>query len=361
MRIAFYAPLKSPRHSIPSGDRLMARLLMEALGLAGHTVDLVSEFRSFQANPDTGSYALLKAEGEAEIARINARWIAEGVPDLWFSYHPYYKAPDLIGPRLSARFGIRYVTAEASWSPRRFVGSWAAAQDYVLAALRQASLNICFTRRDRDGLQQMASTYRLAMLPPFIDTGKFGAPAAGNDTPRLLSVAMMRSGDKFESYRLLGEALRRCVDLPWTYTIVGDGPMRGAVEAAMSDLPAERLTWLGERPQDEIPSILAGGDLLVWPGFGEAYGLAYLEAQAAGVPVVAQDTAGVPEVVHDGTSGLLTPVDDAAAYAAAVRRLLLDARLRRELGGKARAFVFEERSLPRAASTLNALLSRFDT
>lgn len=361
MRIAFYAPLKSPRHVVPSGDRLMARLLMEALALAGHTVDLVSEFRSFQADPDDAGYAALKSEGEAEITRINARWLADGRPDLWFTYHPYYKAPDLLGPRLSARFAIPYVTAEASWSPRRFVGSWAAAQDYVLASLRQASLNICFTRRDRDGLHQLASTYRLAMLPPFIDTRKFGPPANGSDPPRLVSVAMMRSGDKLDSYRLLGEALAQCVDLPWTLAIVGDGPMRGAVEAAMTDLPPGRVTFLGERPQDDVPAILAESDLLVWPGFGEAYGLAYLEAQAAGLPVVAQDTAGVPEVVRDGTSGLLTPLDDVTAYAAAIRRLLADHVLRRELGRKARAFVFEERSLDRAALTLNALLSRFET
>jgi glycosyltransferase involved in cell wall biosynthesis len=361
MRIAFYAPMKSPRHAVPSGDRLMARLLMEALGLAGHAVDLVSEFRSFQADPDDAGYAALKAQGEAEIVRIDARWRREGVPQLWFTYHPYYKAPDLLGPRLSARFTIPYVTAEASWSPRRFVGSWAATQDHVLAALRQAALNICFTRRDRDGLRQMASTYRLAMLPPFIDTRAFGPPAGGNDPPRLVSVAMMRSGDKLESYRLLGEALLQCTDLPWTLSIVGDGPMRGAVEAAMAALPAGRVAFLGERPPDEVPSILAGADLLVWPGFGEAYGLAYLEAQAAGLPVVAQATAGVPEVVREGTSGLLTPLDDVPAYAAAVRRLLAEPALRRELGGNARAFVFEERSLERAAATLNALLSRFET
>jgi glycosyltransferase involved in cell wall biosynthesis len=136
--------------------------------------------------------------------------------------------------------------------------------------------------------------------------------------------------------------------------------MRGAVEAAMAGLPSDRVRFLGERPQDEVPSILAASDLLVWPGFGEAYGLAYLEAQAAGIPVVAQDTAGVPEVVRDGTSGILTPLDDVDAYAAAVRRLLVNRDLRLALGRKARAFVFEERSLDRAALTLNALISRFE-
>ena len=64
--------------------------------------------------------------------------------------------------------------------------------------------------------------------------------------------------------------------------------------------------------------------------------------------------------MHEGTSGLLTPLDDVPAYAAAVRRLIGEPALRRELGSKARTFVREERSLERAASTLNALLSRFE-
>jgi len=359
MRIAFYAPLKSPDHPVPSGDRLMARLLIEALRRAGHTVDLVSEFRSFQADPDEAGYVRLKHESEAEIARIAAEWKTDGPPALWFCYHPYYKAPDLIGPRLTARFGLFYVTAEASWSPRRFVGSWAAAQDYVLAALRQASLNICLTHRDRAGLQQMASTYRLAMLPPFIDTAPFGVPGDGNVPPRLITVAMMRPGDKLDSYRMLGRALRNCSDLPWTLTVVGDGPAAGEVRDALAGL-GDRVDFRGERAPGEVPVLLGASDLFVWPGINEAFGMAFLEAQAAGLPVVAQDQAGVSEVVRDGVSGILTRPDDPEDLAGAVRALLTDPDRRRALAASARCFVHTERSLDRAAATLRALLSRFE-
>lgn len=359
MRIAFYAPLKSPEHPVPSGDRLMARLLIEALRRAGHTVDLVSEFRSFQADPDEAGYARLKHESEAEITRIADEWEAGGRPALWFCYHPYYKAPDLIGPRLTARYGMFYVTAEASWSPRRFVGSWAAAQDYVLAALRQASLNICLTRRDRDGLRQMASTYRLAMLPPFIDTAPFGPPGNGNAPPRLVTVAMMRPGDKLDSYRMLGKALGDCLDLPWTLTVIGDGPAAGEVREALAGL-GDRAAFIGEREPGEIPALLSASDLFVWPGINEAFGMAFLEAQAAGLPVVAQDQAGVSEVVRDGVSGLLARPDDPRDFARSVRRLLTDADHRRALAATARCFVHTERSLDRAAATLRAQLSRFE-
>ena len=73
MRVAFYAPLKSPNHPVPSGDRQMARLLMKGLECAGHTIEVASELRSFSAEPLTDHYAVKMAEAEAEIARYHAR------------------------------------------------------------------------------------------------------------------------------------------------------------------------------------------------------------------------------------------------------------------------------------------------
>src|SRR5919109_3578086 len=113
MRIAFYAPLKSPNHPIPSGDRQMARMLVAALTWSGHEVEIISELRSFSAEPVAGAHGETRQAAEAEIARISGLWSEGAAPDLWFCYHPYYKAPDFIGPTLARRFGLRYVTAEA--------------------------------------------------------------------------------------------------------------------------------------------------------------------------------------------------------------------------------------------------------
>ena len=101
MRIAFYAPLKSPTHGTPSGDRRVARLLMDALQLAGHRVELVSDFSSFEGDGDAMRQAELRAQG-AELGRVlTNRWQAGSAterPELWFTYHLYYKAPDWLGP-----------------------------------------------------------------------------------------------------------------------------------------------------------------------------------------------------------------------------------------------------------------------
>ena len=63
MRIAFYAPLKSPTHNTPSGDRRVGRLLMDALRLGGHAVALASDFRSFEGGGNETRQALIRDEG----------------------------------------------------------------------------------------------------------------------------------------------------------------------------------------------------------------------------------------------------------------------------------------------------------
>ena len=106
----------------------------------------------------------------------------------------------------------------------------------------------------------------------------------------------------------------------------------------------------------EMPSIYGSGAIYAWPGYGEAYGLAYLEAQAAGLPVVAQDIDGVPGVVRDGETGMLTPAGDTGAFADAIATLLGDASLRRSMSQAARRFVFEERSFDVASARLASIL-----
>lgn len=357
MQVAFYAPLKSPDHPTPSGDRQMARLLMSALRKAGHGVDVVSELRSFSKSPVIEEREPIAAAAHAEVRRLSDLWQTGRKPDLWFCYHPYYKAPDLIGPAMAAAMDIPYVTAEASYSPRRNTLGWAETQILVAEAVRAAAVNICFTQRDMDGLATSIPDARLARLKPFIDTALYRQNRIAQNPHRLVTVAMMRPGDKFQSYEMLANALSRILERPWTLTIVGDGPARDDVQALFSAL-GDRIQWLGERNADDVAALLHQGGIYVWPGCGEAYGIAYLEAQAAGLPVVAQAIAGVPEVVQDGVTGFLTREDDVPAYAEAIARLLDDNDLRQSMGAKARQFVLEERSLENTVKQLDDILTQ---
>jgi glycosyltransferase involved in cell wall biosynthesis len=278
------------------------------------------------------------------------------VPDLWLCYHLYYKAPDLIGPKLCEAFGLPYVTVEASYSHRRNIGIWRDMQACVLEAVRGALVNIGLTARDREGLCELAPDARMATLKPFIDDELFSGKLPQPVPFQLVTVAMMRPGDKMESYRALAASLRYIADLPWTLSVVGDGPARDEVRALFADFEADRIAWLGQREPAEVAHILARGALYVWPGCGEAYGLAYLEAQAAGLPVVAWATAGVPEVVENGVSGLLTAPGDHAVYATAIARLLKDEDERKRMAENARARVPRDHSLGAAATKLDAII-----
>ena len=358
MKIAFYAPLKSPDHPVPSGDRLMARQIMTVLRMAGHQVDVASELRSFTPTPEAGLRAEIARQAEGEVTRLLGRSHSESPPDLWFTYHPYYKTPDLIGPPVSRQFGIPYVTAEASYSRRHDDNGWGENQRLIADAVRSAAVNLCFTERDRIGLVDAIPDGRYERFLPFIDATPFGSPRGASASNRLITVAMLRRGDKFDSYVMLAEALKLIRDHDWTLTVIGDGPMRAEVPALFSAFDGDRITWLGERSTPEIAAELATAGIYVWPGCNEAYGLAYLEAQAAGLPVVAQATAGVPEVVMDGITGLLTPAGDLKAYADAIAQLLNDEEQRRIMAEAAHGFVHRERSLSAAAKRLEIILRK---
>lgn len=334
----------------------MARLLLRALGMAGHDVSVASELRSFHAASETEVPGLRQA-ALSEVERLSALYQQQGRPDMWFCYHPYYKAPDLIGPALCQRFGMAYVTAEASYSNRRNLGVWAGFQAQLLDNVTSAALNLCFTGRDFRGLEAAAPQARLARLSPFIDAAPFLARQPQPQPGVMATVAMMRPGDKMSSYDALSHGLAQLNDLPWRLRVVGDGPCQAQVRALFSAFPPERIDWLGELPPEAVAEVLSTASFYVWPGHGEAYGLAYLEAQAAGLPVVAEAVAGVPEVVVSGVTGVLTPPGDAEAFATAIAEMLTNSGKRQTMAEAARARVIHHHRLEAASLRLSALLS----
>ena len=358
MDVAFYAPLKPPGHPVPSGDRKMARQLVAALEASGHRVKTASELRMYSTLPHD-AVTIERARREAET--IIARWEHEdGAPaDLWFSYHPYYKAPDIIGPIVCRHFGIAYVTAEASYAGKRDRDQWRDSQALVIDGIRLAGVNFCFTLDDAEGLACIVDKTHIAMLAPFIDVGTTTMPRPHTlrDPLRLVSVAMMRPGVKVDSYRFLAATLARLDAIDWRLRVAGAGPSMPEVRQAFAGLGEHRVNFLGELEPPAVRGLLEESDIFVWPGFGEAYGLSYLEAQAAGLPAVALATHGVPSVVRHGKTGLLVREADPDAFAAAVARIAGDPALYAQMSGAARRFVVEERSLAAAAGTLERYLA----
>jgi glycosyltransferase involved in cell wall biosynthesis len=363
LRVAFHAPLKPPHHPVPSGDRLMARQLMKVLERLGHTVDVASTLRTWRETPDTGELSALEAQAREEIDRLAAEWRRDGAPDLWFTYHNYYRAPDLIGPAMARRFAIPYVVAEGSYAKKRDRDGWAGHQALALIGLRQANLHLCFTARDISGLADVAPRERLLDFPPFLELeGNTATSRSAHVGPvRLVTIGMARPGKKLENFRQLAAALGRIADAPWRLDAIGGGAALAEARAAFGVLGEDRITFHGEQPRARVLDLIATADLYVWPGFEEAYGLSYLEAQAHGVPVVARNEGGVSAVVRHGETGLLTPPGDMDAFAAAIRALIEDAPRRRRMGEAARRFVQSERTLESAVQRLAGPLAALES
>jgi glycosyltransferase involved in cell wall biosynthesis len=359
MRIAFYAPLKPPDDPVPSGDRRLARLFLDALRLAGHLPFVASRLKTYDGMGDPEHQAHLAQIGRAEATGLIAAWrqTPHEAPGLWFTYHLYYKAPDWLGPAISGALGIPYVVAEASFAPKRAGGVWDFGHRQVAAALRQAELVLGLNPLDRACVVPLlADRRRWVDLPPFLDARSYETrrrPAGV--VPRLIAVAMMRPGDKLASYRVLGAALAQLDDLAWTLDVVGDGPARPAIEAVLAPLGA-RVHYHGALDDRAVAVRLTKADLFIWPAINEALGMALLEAQASGLPTVAGASDGVAGIVADGSTGLLTPPGDVDAFAAAVRALLTDGERRAAMGTAARRKVLRQHDLPAAAARLTAML-----
>ena len=373
VRIAFYAPLKTPDHPTASGDRLIAGLFARALERAGHDVVTASRLRSFEGTGDRRRQLRLARAANAEARRLRERWHGSSrAPECWFTYHLYHKAPDWIGPRVSIGLGIPYVVAEASHAPKQAHGAWRHGHRAVAVALSRAARLIALNPDDVPGLERRLGTRApIVRLPPFLDTCAFVPPGRRSrrrarlarrlgidpSVPLLACVAMMRPGRKAASFKLLAHALERVSHVSWHLVVVGGGSAGGEVETAFAKLRAAgRVAFVGMRHPPALHGIVGACDLFVWPALGEPLGMAMLEAQALGVPVIAGKTRGVDSIVVHGAGGWLVPEGDAAAFADAVVRALADPDALAAAGRAGRARVHAEHGLAAAARSLDRWL-----
>lgn len=349
MRVALLTPMKPPDSPVPSGDRTFARLIAAALELAGHTVILPTAFTTWCRTPEAFDDVARAGLGEAQT--VVARLARDGPPDAVLTYHNYHKAPDLVGPQIAAAFAIPYAIVEASRAPKRAAGPWAAGFAHADAALAAADALGAVTARDLPALAEFAPETTVR-LPPFVDTAPFAAPAEGGGGCHLVTAVMMRAGRKADSVRVLADAFAIVArERPEArLTIAGDGPERAALEPLFPS-----GTFAGRLEQPALAALFSRADVFVWPAIEEPFGFVFLEAQAAGLPVVGGASRGVVDVVRDGETGLLVTPDDPAAIAGAILTLLADSARRGAMAEAARAFAAEN-DLAAGARRLDALI-----
>jgi glycosyltransferase involved in cell wall biosynthesis len=136
------------------------------------------------------------------------------------------------------------------------------------------------------------------------------------------------------------------------FVVAGDGELREPLTELARPL-GDRFVFLGERK--DVPEVLASFEVFAYPSRFEGLCVAVIEAQAAGVPVVATPVGGIPENVVDGETGLLVPPNDPGALAEAINRLLDEPELARTLAARARPRVAERYARERMVERTLAL------
>lgn len=150
-----------------------------------------------------------------------------------------------------------------------------------------------------------------------------------------------------KQYHLLIKALAGLIrrGMPVSGVLIGDGPLRSALQAQVQRLGiADRLHFLGSR--DDVPDVLPMLDIFTLCSRSEGMSNTILEAMAAGLPVVATAVGGTPEMVCDGETGCLVPPQDPQRLEAALLQLLGDAERRQRMGRRGRCRAETKFSLP---------------
>jgi colanic acid/amylovoran biosynthesis glycosyltransferase len=198
-----------------------------------------------------------------------------------------------------------------------------------------------------------------------VDTAFF-APAGRKPDPGAFSIVCVASLEEVKGHRFLIEACAklRTAGIDFKCALVGDGPLRTEIETHIRAAGIEdRVTLYGGRTRDEVCAILLDSDVAILTSHPTAEGkregipVALMEAMSCGLPVIASDLSGIPELVLDGVTGILVSPGDVDAIAAALTRLSRDRLLRERLGAAGRDRVIQQFAMTRTTARLASLLT----
>jgi glycosyltransferase involved in cell wall biosynthesis len=203
------------------------------------------------------------------------------------------------------------------------------------------------------------STDRIAVATPGIELQSLPTRRRSPGPLRILSLGQVAPR---KAYHILVEALATMADLDFSVTIAGDVQRNPETADALAGQIAraglsDRIILTGAVSDEELARLYADADLFAFPSLYEGYGMAVADAMAWGLPIVATTGGAIPEVVP-AEAGLLVPPGDAAAFAAALRKLLSDAPLRNRLSDGAQAAAARLGDWNTTAACISAVLER---
>ncbi len=335
MKLVFYAPFKPHDHPNPSGDRAIARGVIACLEGLNHEIDIPSRVRMRWIFWSPQKWPALARD----LVRCLSRYYRNR-PDAWVTYHCYYKAPDILGPLVCGLLKIPYLIFSASYASKR-KRRFNTLPGYALNrfALSRANGVLANSRRDYKNLKRIIPPARLRYVRPGLDITRFSpAPYKGEGVSVILTAAMFRADVKTLGLVWL---IKCCAYLAacggeFQLKIAGHGPMEPQVRACAQKYLPGRHQFFGRIPSRAMPEFYRSGHIFAFPGIRESLGMVFLEAQACGLPVVAFDTGGIPDIVVSGKTGFLVPCFDTPAFSRALGKLINNRKLSGLMGSRAR-------------------------
>lgn len=339
------------------GSGVVATELGKHLAERGHEVAFVSyaaPLRLSQLPPrvtlheiDAVDYPLLKnfpytlalASKMAQVARERQLQV------LHVHYAIPFTAAAALACQMAPELGLKVVTT-LHGTDVTLVGGTPTFKPVMILALQQSDAVTAVSRFLRDeAYRQFGAQREIEVIYNFIDPERhaYARPACIPPLDRPDQVTLMHISNfrpvkrVVDVVRVFAQARRRLQQqgLDARLVLVGDGPDScRALQTALELRVADRVQFTGI--VERVEPLLQTADLLLLPSETESFGLVALEAMASGVPVVASEVGGLPEVVEHGRSGFLAPVGDVEAMAEYATALLADCETRTTFARAAR-------------------------
>ncbi len=347
MKIVYYMPFKPLGHRNPSGDLIIGSELFAFLQEKGAEIELVSRFRCrwIYFKPHLWPLFIIELVRVVLLCRRKK-------PDIWLTYHSYYKAPDVLGALCCRLVKIPYAVFQGIYSTKRRRSARSMPGFYLnRMTLEKATVVFSNKKNDHTNLGRLLPAGTLSYIPPGLHANDFRFDAAARRRVRhtfaagervvVMSAAMFRPGVKT---RGIVEVMESCAHLAdngadLLLVIAGDGSQRPMLEEQGAALLQDRVVFVGRQSRKAMQSYYSAADIFAFPGVEESLGMVYLEAQACRLPVVAYGDWGASEAVVHGRTGLLANAVRPGQFRTYLQKLVDDRVLRQSMGSAAEDYV----------------------
>jgi glycosyltransferase involved in cell wall biosynthesis len=218
-------------------------------------------------------------------------------------------------------------------------------------ALQRASALHCVSAEMANTVRRVSGrTTGIWINHPAVPVAEINAKTNwASHTPLIITVGRL-TWIKGLDYLLAALARLKQAGVPFRAQIIGDGELRAVMRFSIEDMGLRsEVELVGKLPATQVLERLREADIFVLSSHDEGISNAVLEAMAVGLPIVTTAAGGMAEAVRDGIDGFVVPIRDIQALADGINRLLVDPKLRQQMGHAARTHVEAEFSLERQA------------